>query len=295
MKERAVSTLSGWFMLLMSFVLLGITGYSLYLLVTSGGPETPGSNFWYKLIGFLALITAWSIMLGGFFIVEPNNSKVLLLFGRYIGTVRKSGFHFVNPFMSKRNVSVRIRTLNGEKLKVNDLDGNPVEIAAVVVWRVQDTYEATFEVDNYEEYVSMQSETAVRHLATAYPYDIEGEQISLRHNAGEISERLKEELQERLQLAGVEVIEARLSHLAYAPEIAGVMLRRQQASAVIAARQRIVEGAVGMVEMALARLEQHNTIALDDERKAAMVTNLMVVLCSEQAAQPVLNAGTLYH
>jgi regulator of protease activity HflC (stomatin/prohibitin superfamily) len=230
----------------------------------------------------------------GFFIVEPNGSKVLLLFGSYKGTVKQSGFHWANPFLLKRKVSLRARTLNGERLKVNDNAGNPVEIAAIVVWEVKDTFRASFEVDNYEQYVALQSETAVRHLASSFPYDGDDDQTSLRRNTDEVSEHLKEELGQRLDRAGVCVLEARLSHLAYAQEIAGVMLRRQQATAVIAARRQIVDGAVGMVEMALERLEEHKTIKLDEERKAAMVTNLMVVLCSEQAAQPVLNTGTLY-
>jgi len=196
--------------------------------------------------------------------------------------------------MTKRGVSLRARTLNGEKLKVNDLAGNPVEIAVVVVWRVADTFRASFEVDSYEQYVHTQSETAVRHLASSYPYDAEDETISLRRNADEVSATLQKELQERLDRAGVEVMEARITHLAYAQEIAGAMLRRQQAAAIIAARQKIVDGAVGMVEMALDKLEQYEKLNLDEERKASMVSNLLVVLCSEHSAQPVLNTGTLY-
>jgi regulator of protease activity HflC (stomatin/prohibitin superfamily) len=230
----------------------------------------------------------------GFIIVEPNGSKVLLLFGSYKGTVKRSGFQWVNPFNSKRVVSLRARTLNGEQLKVNDLTGNPVEIAAIVVWRVRDTFAASFEVDDYVDYVATQSETAVRHLASSYPYDADEKTMSLRRNVDEVSSTLQAELQERLGRAGVEVMEARLSHLAYAPEIASAMLRRQQAAAIIAARQRIVEGAVGMVEMALERLAEVQGLTLDEERKAAMISNLLVVLCSESAAQPVLNTGTLY-
>jgi len=294
MREREVGTLSGWIMLLAMIGLVALIGYMIYRMAASGGPEQAGNTFWWMLVGISVLTIVWFVLMAGFFIVEPNSSKVLLLFGKYVGTVKRSGFHFVNPFMSKRTVSLRVRTLNGEKLKVNDLDGNPVEIATVVVWCVRDTFQASFEVDNYEQYVYMQSETALRHLASSYPYDADEGVVSLRHNADEIAEKLKQELQERLSRAGVDVLEARLSHLAYAPEIAGVMLRRQQATAVIAARQKIVEGAVGMVEMALQRLEQDNTIQLDEERKAAMVSNLMVVLCSEQAAQPVINTGTLY-
>jgi hypothetical protein len=227
-------------------------------------------------------------------VVEPNGSKVLLLLGSYAGTVKTSGFQWVNPLTIRRSISLRARTLNGEKLKVNDLSGNPVEIAAIVVWRVQDTFAASFEVDDYIQYVAMQSESAVRHLASSYAYDAEDDAVSLRRNVDEVSVALQSELQERLARAGVEVIEARLAHLAYAPEIAGAMLRRQQATAIIAARQRIVEGAVGMVEMALERLEEYGKLQLDEERKAAMVSNLLVVLCSEHAAQPVLNTGTLY-
>lgn len=242
----------------------------------------------------IVLWLLWSLSLPGFFIVEPNGSKVLLLFGKYKGTVKDSGFHWTNPFMTKRALSLRVRTLNGEKLKVNDLSGNPVEIAAIVVWKVRETYEAAFEVDNYEDYVMMQSETAVRHSASSYPYDAEDDTVSLRRNTTEVSEHLTLELGERLSRAGVEVLEARLSHLAYAPEIASAMLRRQQAAAIIAARQKIVEGAVSMVDMALKHIEKDNIVALDDERKAQMMSNLLVVLCSDHAAQPVLNAGTLY-
>lgn len=246
------------------------------------------------VVELLVLIFVFILLMNGFMVIEPNESKVLLLFGGYRGTIKDSGFWWVNPFLTKRGISLRARTLNGEKLKVNDMAGNPVEIAAIIVWRVRNTYSASFDVDNYDRYVSTQSETAVRHLASAYPYDAEDETVSLRRNAEEVSKCLQEELQERLSRAGVEVIEARLSHLAYAPEIAGAMLRRQQAAAVIAARQKIVEGAVGMVEMALDRLDEYKGIKLDEERKAAMISNLLVVLCSEHGTQPVVNAGTLY-
>lgn len=231
----------------------------------------------------------------GLFIVNPNDAKVLQLFGRYVGTVRQQGFHWANPFLLKKSVSVKVRNFESSKLKVNDLDGNPIEIAAVVVWRVVDTAEAVFDVDNYVNYVHVQSEAAVRALATQYPYDAHQEgQHSLRTNAAEVCEQLKSELHQRLAKAGVEIIEARLSHLAYAPEIAQVMLRRQQASAIISARQKIVEGAVTMVEMALDMLQKSGTVQLDEERKAAMVSNLMVVLCADREAQPVVNTGTLY-
>lgn len=243
--------------------------------------------------GLLSMIAGF-VVACGFLVIEPNGSKVLILFGSYKGTVKAAGFHWVNPFTVRREVSLRARTLNGERLKVNDSMGNPIEIAAVIVWQVEDTYDALFRVDRYEEYVAMQSETALRHSASIFPYDAGEDQISLRRNTTEVADHLATELRERLEISGVKILEARLSHLAYAPEIAGAMLRRQQASAVIAARQIIVDGAVGMVELALARIERENLVKLDEERKATMVSNLMVVLCSEQAAQPVLNTGSLY-
>jgi regulator of protease activity HflC (stomatin/prohibitin superfamily) len=274
----------------MLLVELALVGFGVFLVRANvTGEVTTGKVVAAVVVGILAVVTPF-----GFIVVEPNGSKVLLLFGSYKGTVKRSGFQWVNPFNTKRATSLRARTLNGDKLKVNDLAGNPVEIAAIVVWRVRDTFRASFEVDDYSSYVSMQSETAVRHLASSYPYDAEEETMSLRRNVDEVSGSLQQELQERLDRAGVEVMEARLSHLAYAPEIASAMLRRQQAAAIIAARQRIVEGAVGMVEMALDRLEEYQKLELDNERKAAMVSNLLVVLCSEHAAQPVLNTGTLY-
>jgi len=286
-REAEATAASGWLMLLVELALVGFGVFLVRANVT--GEVTTGKVVAAVVVGILAVVTPF-----GFIVVEPNGSKVLLLFGSYKGTVKRSGFQWVNPFNTKRAISLRARTLNGDKLKVNDLAGNPVEIAAIVVWRVRDTFRASFEVDDYSSYVSMQSETAVRHLASSYPYDAEEETMSLRRNVDEVSGSLQKELQERLDRAGVEVMEARLSHLAYAPEIASAMLRRQQAAAIIAARQRIVEGAVGMVEMALDRLEEYQKLELDNERKAAMVSNLLVVLCSEHAAQPVLNTGTLY-
>jgi regulator of protease activity HflC (stomatin/prohibitin superfamily) len=242
------------------------------------------------------LLILAAVAAAGLFTVQPNQAVVLILFGTYVGTVRQSGWWWVNPFMTRKRVSLRVRSLNGHTIKVNDHMGNPVEIAAVVVWRVRDSAMASFDVEDFESFVAVQSETAVRHLATEYPYDAEGsEAISLRGSTDKVSDFLRTELQQRLQTAGVEVVEARLSHLAYAPEIAGAMLQRQQAAAIIAARQRIVEGAVGMVEMALARLSENNVVDLDEARKAAMVSNLLVVLCGERAATPVLNAGTLYN
>ena len=231
----------------------------------------------------------------GLMIVNPNEAKVLVLFGKYSGSVKKQGWHWVNPFLTKTRISARVRNFETGKLKVNDKDGNPIEIAAVVVWKVTDTAEASFEVDDYVNFVHVQSESALRNLAVHYTYDChEEEVISLRGSTDQVALRLRGEIQERLECAGIEVIEARISHLAYAPEIAEAMLRRQQAGAIIAARQKIVEGAVGMVEMALDELHKGGIVELDEERKASMVSNLLVVLCSEHAAQPVLNTGTLY-
>ncbi len=244
-----------------------------------------------SLGGMLLLVILWC----GLFTVQPNQSRVLQLFGDYVGSVRTAGLWWANPFFSKKAVSLRVRNFETTKLKVNDHSSNPIEIGAVVVWQVTDAAEALFEVDNYEDYVKVQSEAALRGLANQYPYDAHEEgQMSLSTNTMDVAERLKGEIQERLAKAGVRVLEARISHLAYAPEIAGVMLRRQQASAVIAARQKIVEGAVGMVESALALLSSKQIIHLDEERKATMVSNLLVVLCSEQSTQPILNAGSLY-
>ena len=247
-------------------------------------------------IGALALTIALvACLLVGLFMVHPNQGKVLQLFGKYRGTAKLQGLRWANPFLSKKAVSLRIRNFESSHLKVNDSDGNPIEIAAVVVWKVVETAEAVFEVDDFENYVHVQSEAALRNLATSYPYDAHDENhVSLRGHTGAVAEHLKREIQERLAKAGVEVIEARISHLAYAPEIAAAMLQRQQAGAIIAARQRIVEGAVGMVEMALAMLSTKGIVTLDEERKAAMVSNLLVVLCGERGAQPILNTGTIY-
>jgi regulator of protease activity HflC (stomatin/prohibitin superfamily) len=231
-------------------------------------------------------------LLSGMFIVNPNEAKVLVLFGRYAGSVRQAGMYWANPFFKRTAISLRIHNFESAKLKVNDHDGNPIEIASIVVWRVVDSAEATFEVEDYRDYVRVQTESAVRNLATLYPYDAHQEaQLSLRGSTAEIAEQLKSEIQDRVSKAGVEVSEARISHLAYSPEIAAAMLRRQQASAIIAARQKIVEGAVSMVEMALHQLAERRIVEMDPERKAAMVSNLMVVLCSEHNAQPVLNMG----
>lgn len=233
-------------------------------------------------------------LMPGIFIVNPNESKVLVLFGKYAGSVREAGIYWANPFYKKTTVSLRIRNFESTKLKVNDHDGNPIEIASIVVWKVTDSAEATFEVNDYEDYVRVQSESAVRSLATMHPYDAHQEgQLSLRGNTMEVAGQLQKELQDRVGKAGVEVLEARISHLAYAPEIAAAMLRRQQASAIIAARQKIVEGAVTMVEMALQQLAARDIVHMDEQKKAAMVSNLMVVLCSEHNAQPVLNTGAV--
>jgi regulator of protease activity HflC (stomatin/prohibitin superfamily) len=231
----------------------------------------------------------------GLFVVNPNEGRVLQLFGDYVGTVRTPGLRWANPFFTKKRISMRVRNFESARLKVNDNEGNPIEIAAVVVWQVVDTAEAVFQVDDYNNYVKVQSESALRNLATSYTYDTHDDsQMSLRSHTAAVAEHLKKEIQERLSRAGVEVIESRISHLAYAQEIAASMLQRQQAGAIIAARQRIVEGAVGMVEMALEMLSRRDIVTLDDERKAAMVSNLLVVLCGERAAQPIVNTGTIY-
>ena len=246
-------------------------------------------------VGILALVVGL-VALRGLTTVAPGEAKVLQFFGRYTGTVRTSGLRWVNPFTSRRKVSTRIRNHESEVLKVNDLDGNPIEIAAVVVWQVEDTARAVFEVDSFVDFVHTQTETAIRHIATSYSYDSHDDaRLSLRQNAEEITERLSREIGDRVESAGVTIIESRLTHLAYAPEIAGAMLQRQQAGAVVAARGRIVEGAVGMVEMALARLSEREIVDLDEERKAAMVSNLLVVLCGDRATQPIVNTGSLYH
>ena len=245
-----------------------------------------------KIFAVIVAVLA-CVCLAGFYMVAPNEGRVLQLFGQYVGTDRALGLRWANPFYTKHKVSLRIRNFESGQLKVNDSAGNPIEIAAVVVWRVVDTAEAVFEVDDYEDYVSIQSEAAIRNMATSYPYDDhEGESITLRGSANEIGEILKAEVQERLGKAGVEVLEARISHLAYAPEIASAMLQRQQASAIVAARSKIVEGAVSMVEAALDQLTQRQIIELDAQSKASMVSNLLVILCSDRAAQPVVNSGT---
>ena len=286
-RERQVTALPGVPVLLM---LLAADAAAIYWLVDAA---TEGSGVLITLSIILLVIATF--LLAGLFVVNPNEAKVLQLFGDYAGTVKTPGLRWANPFYTKKRVSQRIRNFESGKLKVNDNEGNPIEIAAVVVWRVVDTAEAVFEVDDYNNYVKVQSEAALRNLATSYTYDSHDDTtISLRGTTQLVADHLKTEVQDRLARAGVEVMEARISHLAYAPEIAHAMLQRQQAGAIIAARQRIVEGAVGMVEMALEMLSKRDIVALDDERKAAMVSNLLVVLCGERSTQPIINTGTIY-
>jgi len=287
MKERSAVSLPG-----IPVVLVLLPGFAyafVHLVGAARGQEVGG-----VIEGAIGLVVA-ALLLVGLFMVEPNQARVLTLFGAYRGSERRSGLRWANPFYSKRSISLRVRNFETERLKVNDLDGNPIEIAAVVVWRVVDSFEAVFHVDNYEDFVHVQSESALRNLATHFSYDAHSdEEKSLRGNTQEIAEQLRHEIRERLEQAGVDVLEARITHLAYAQEIAQAMLQRQQASAIIAARQKIVDGAVGMVEMALDRLESKNIVQLDGERRAAMVSNLLVVLCSDRATTPVINTGSLY-
>jgi hypothetical protein len=287
-RELPVSVVSGWFLLFVDFVLIAL---GIITVIAGARTESLALVFFGVLFGIAALVTT-----GGFFTLQPNEAAVLILFGAYRGTTRQNGFLWTNPFYRKQKISLRVRNLNGDKLKVNDKRGNPVEIAVVIVWRIQDTAQAVFDVDSYESFIRIQSESCVRHIASSYLYD-DGDpaELTLRGGGVEVAASLAKELQERLARAGIGIEEARLTHLAYAPEIAQTMLRRQQAEAVIAARQKIVFGAVGMVEMALRELSDKGVVKLDEERKAAMVSNLLVVLCSESQAQPVLNAGTLYN
>jgi hypothetical protein len=284
-RERLNNGFSGW---LMFVVLLGVLAATLWLTYQNLAPRRAPIEF---LVGMPLLV----IILKGFFMVAPNQGAVLQLFGSYVGTAKTPGLRWANPLYSKRKISLRVRNFESAHLKVNDNDANPIEIAAVVVWRVVETAEATFEVDDYENYVRVQSEAALRNAATSYPYDSHRDEVlSLRGSTAAVADHLKQEIQQRLAKAGVEVLEARISHLAYAPEIAAAMLQRQQAGAIIAARQLIVEGAVGMVEMALSMLSGKGIVHLDEERKAAMVSNLLVVLCGERGTQPVVNTGTIY-
>ena len=286
-RERERHGLSGLPMLL---VLIAAGGASTYFLIRGAEAD----SLPVILISVLALALA-SLLTAGFFMVNPNEARVLQLFGEYAGTAKTPGLRWANPFFTKKRISLRVRNFESGRLKVNDSDGNPIEIAAVVVWRVVETAEASFEVDDYENYVKVQSEAALRNAATSYPYDAHDDAIvSLRGATGAVADHLKREIQDRLHKAGVEVLESRISHLAYAPEIAAAMLQRQQAGAIIAARQKIVEGAVGMVEMALEMLSHKEIVNLDEERKANMVSNLLVVLCGEKGAQPILNTGTIH-
>jgi regulator of protease activity HflC (stomatin/prohibitin superfamily) len=288
LRERPRSGWPGLTMLLLLLLLILASGWWLARALRAGDVV--------DAVVLCFVIAFWVLLLCGLFVVNPNEAKVLQLFGDYRGSVRRPGLRWANPFLTKKRVSLRVRNFETGKLKVNDKRGNPIEIAAVVVWRVVDSAEAMFQVDDYENYVHVQSEAALRNLATGYPYDAHGEgEVDLVSHTAEISRQLKGEIQERLARAGVEVIEARISHLAYAPEIAAAMLQRQQASAVVAARQKIVEGAVGMVEMALDMLSRQQVLELDEEKKAAMVSNLLVVLCSDRHTQPVVNTGTLHH
>ena len=283
MQERNLNTLPGIPVLLL--LLLAMAGIGL----------TMGSDPMPMLVAKIVALVVLSVALVGLFMVQPNQGVVLQLFGRYVGTARDNGLRWANPFYSKKAVTLRVRNFESSKLKVNDLDGSPIEIAAVVVWQVHETAEAVFNVDDYENFVHVQSEAALRQMATSYPYDLhEDHKVALRSHSTEINEHLQQEIKERLQKAGVTVIEARVSHLAYAAEIAQAMLQRQQAGAIIAARTRIVEGAVSMVEMALTELSKRNVVDLDPERRAAMVSNLLVVLCGERGTQPIVNTGSIY-
>jgi regulator of protease activity HflC (stomatin/prohibitin superfamily) len=305
--EREVAAWSGWVMLVLNvLILVGAIVFLVLTLRTVGRAEIPPAGALLRLVGWVLWMIVGIIMAFGYFTLQPNEARVLILFGSYKGTVRRSGFHWANPFYARRlgktmgkmalqKISLRAHNFNSDKLKVNDKRGNPVEIAAVIVWRVEDTAQAAFDVENYESYVEVQSESAIRSIASAYAYDHgEEQEVTLRGGGDEVALELKKELGHRLAKAGVAVDEARLTHLAYAPEIASAMLRRQQAEAVIAAREKIVLGAVSMVDMALRELEKKAVVKLDEERKAAMVSNLLVVLCGTEEASPVINTGTLY-
>ena len=286
-RENVRKVSSGYLMLVVLVALQLATAWGIYRAVLAESV----TGIIFAVLAAVVVLILWA----GLFMIHPNEAKVLQLFGSYVGTAHEPGLKWANPFFQKTAVSTRVRNFESGKLKVNDSNGSPIEIAAVVVWKVVDTAEALFEVDDYEEFVQIQSESALRNLSTTYPYEPhEDEGLALRSDPVEIAQALREEIQDRLETAGVTVIEARISHLAYAPEIANAMLRRQQASAIIAARRQIVSGAVGMVQMALDELRQNQVIDFDEERKAAMVSNLLVVLCGEQDAQPVLNTGSLY-
>ncbi|HDS0949709.1 TPA: SPFH domain-containing protein [Stenotrophomonas maltophilia] len=293
MKEKSLSSPSGLGMLALALLVV-LAGGALFVLGVAAKASTGSPNL-AMMFGGLLIAALAVFAMAGLYTVQPNQAAVLSLFGKYVGTVKDNGLRWNNPFYSKRRVSQRVRNFESGKLKVNELDGSPIEIAAVIVWQVIDASEAVYNVDDYESFVHIQSESALRAMATSYPYDQHEEgQLALRSHASEISQHLKNELAERLADAGVQVLDARISHLAYAAEIAQAMLQRQQANAVIAARTRIVAGAVGMVEMALAELQKNGVVQLDEERKAHMVSNLLTVLCSDRGTQPIVNAGSLY-
>lgn len=285
--EKNVAQFNGWRILIGLIALAIVAVLGIIIGIRAKKPAFIVPNIF--------LLVLCGVSFKGFFTVEPNQGVVLLLFGKYKGTERETGFRWANPLCNRQRVSLRTRNFDSEKLKVNDKNGNPIEISAVVVWHVHNTAQATFDIDDFNNYVHVQAESAVRHLATSYAYDdSDGEPVSLRSATDEVSEALGREIQERVKNAGVTIDEARINHLAYAPEIAHAMLQRQQADAIISARQKIVEGAVGMVEMALSRLREQNVLDLDEERKASMVSNLLVVLCSDKSTQPIVNAGSLY-
>ena len=293
MKENPIRSLPG-IPYLLGVLLLAVIAVWVFAIGIGPDPDTGVRSGWLVVAGLLVFVLALLTLIG-LYKVEPNQAAVVSLFGKYVGTVKDNGLRWNNPFYGKRKVSQRVRNFESGKLKVNELEGSPIEIAAVIVWQVVDSAEAVYNVDDYESFVHIQSESALRTMATSYPYDQhEDGQVALRSHAAEISKHLREELSERLADAGVAVLDARISHLAYAPEIAQAMLQRQQANAIIAARTRIVAGAVGMVEMALAELQKNGVVQLDEERKAQMVSNLLVVLCGERSTQPIVNAGTLY-
>ena len=297
-EERIIQVRSAWLPLFLNILLI-LGGLALLITGTTKA-EATGEDVWFWLfLPGILMILVCSTLLAGLFTLQPNEARVLILFGAYKGTCIESGFHWTNPFYAKKRISLRTRNFDGETLKVNDLRGNPIEISAVIVWRVADTFKALFDVDDYAHYVKVQSESALRHMANEYAYDHgddeDAGEITLRSGVEEVSNALQRQVQERLAKAGVEVDEARLNHLAYAPEIAGAMLRRQQAEAIIAARRKIVHGAVSMVQMALEDLSAQKVVDLDEERKAAMVSNLLVVLCGETEVHPVVNTGTLHN
>jgi regulator of protease activity HflC (stomatin/prohibitin superfamily) len=296
-RERVIRVPNGWAMLPVTIIIFAV-GVALLRWFTLSAIEAEKANTpanFYLLLAGLLVVGLGVFTCFGYFTLQPNEGRVMILFGAYRGTVRESGWRWTNPLNTKRRISLRARNFTGEKLKVNDKRGNPIEIAAVLVWRVEDTAQASFDVDRYDDYVKIQSESALRHLASLYAYDHgEENETTLRSGVEEVSAALQKELQERVAKAGVAIDETRLTHLAYAPEIANAMLRRQQAEAIIAARQKIVHGAVSMVQMALIELTEKGIVQLDEERKAAMVGNLLVVLCGEAEAQPIINTGTLY-